>query len=60
MRIYCKKCNYKFEPINKNYKIEGKMCPSCGSYSTMIKDMSSQDLIDDLTSEDFIIGRKSA
>jgi len=49
-RYYCKACGYRFEP--KTDKIP-KVCPYCGRTGTLVKEGTAQDLLDEVSKEDF-------
>jgi len=51
MRIYCIRCNYKFVPKTRNYSMQEKRCPSCGSLNSLAKDPSVQDILDTIGDE---------
>jgi len=58
MRIYCRRCNYKFTPKADSNIIMQKSCPFCSANGSLVKDLSAQDIIAEIDSEDTVIRRK--
>ena len=46
MKIYCTRCSYKFVPKTRNYNMQEKRCPACGSLKSLARESSIQDILD--------------
>jgi len=46
MKIYCTRCNYKFIPKTRDYNMQEKRCPACGSLKSLTRESSTQDILD--------------